>query len=360
MRPLRVGLTGSIAMGKSTLAQHLRHLGFTVFDTNPTPHALEQNPLDTIPPQAQTPQTEDQKIYPLPHPSHRISIQQDPDQDLQDQDLQDQDLQDLNPNQDLQDQDLQNVNPDQDLHVDLFLFFEVPLLFETRAERYMDFTVVVSAAAEEQRRRVMARGAVALQAFERMRHIHMPDEEKRRRADFIVLTDHRSFAPARAQLAQALTEMVGRRRALLDRWMWHVPHVPVSQNGDGRIGDGWKGEDAGDVLIRERFDLVVFDLDDTLVPTFGPVSAGNEVLMEYLRSVVSAEAVEEVGRDLRKVSKAVAEEMPMLRHDRTQVKWEALQRILGKYGATSEVINTAIETSLKGALCGIFVYDQAT
>ena len=38
--PLQIGLTGSIGMGKSTVTNHLRTLGFQVFDADATVHAL--------------------------------------------------------------------------------------------------------------------------------------------------------------------------------------------------------------------------------------------------------------------------------------------------------------------------------
>lgn len=68
------------------------------------------------------------------------------------------------------------------------LVFEIPLLFETGSETEFDKVVLVSAPADVQRTRVMQRAGMSPAKFDAILARQMPDEEKRKRADFIVDT----------------------------------------------------------------------------------------------------------------------------------------------------------------------------
>jgi dephospho-CoA kinase len=80
---------------------------------------------------------------------------------------------------------------------------DIPLLFEGRGEKFLDAVVVVSAPAEVQRARVLARPGMNEDKLQRILARQTPDAEKRRRADFVINTGL-GFEEARAQVRAVL------------------------------------------------------------------------------------------------------------------------------------------------------------
>ena len=84
------------------------------------------------------------------------------------------------------------------------LLFDIPLLFETGGNEAFDKVIVVSARPELQRERVLARPGMTAEKFEQILTRQLPDEEKRARADFIVDTSG-TLDETRAQVRDILT-----------------------------------------------------------------------------------------------------------------------------------------------------------
>ena len=80
---------------------------------------------------------------------------------------------------------------------------DIPLLFETGAERRCDAVVVVSAPADVQRARAFERPGMTEGKFQAILAKQMPDAEKRARADFVVDTS-KGFDAARVQVREIL------------------------------------------------------------------------------------------------------------------------------------------------------------
>lgn len=86
------------------------------------------------------------------------------------------------------------------------VLFDVPLLFETGGDANCDTVVVVSAAPDVQRARVLARPGMTEALFAKLLARQMPDADKRARADHVISTDT-SLEATRAQVKSLLQSL---------------------------------------------------------------------------------------------------------------------------------------------------------
>ena len=84
------------------------------------------------------------------------------------------------------------------------LLFDIPLLFETGGEGTFDKVIVVSTSAERQRDRVLARPGMTEEKLVQILARQLPDDEKRARADFVVDTSG-TLDETRVQVRNILT-----------------------------------------------------------------------------------------------------------------------------------------------------------
>ncbi|HEX8828550.1 MAG TPA: dephospho-CoA kinase [Xanthobacteraceae bacterium] len=88
---------------------------------------------------------------------------------------------------------------------------DIPLLFETAAQSRCDAVVVVSAPADIQRQRALDRPGMTEEKLAALLAKQMPDEEKRRRADFVV-DSSQAFDHTRAQIRDILQRVAKMRQ----------------------------------------------------------------------------------------------------------------------------------------------------
>ncbi len=90
-------------------------------------------------------------------------------------------------------------------HKDLILF-DIPLLFENGGDKSVDIIVVVSAPAEVQRERVLARKDMSEEKFNHILGLQLDDAQKRARADHIIDTGV-SLEETKAQVARLIGQL---------------------------------------------------------------------------------------------------------------------------------------------------------
>ena len=175
---LKLGLTGSIGMGKTETAKMFVRLGIPMFDADAAVHALYEAGGAAVGPVG--------KEFPGVVVDGAIDRQLLGQRVLSDPDAIARLEAIVHPLVGTARQ--QFLRGAADKGADMVLL-DIPLLFETGGEDSVDKILVVSAPADVQRRRVLARDGMTPEKFDAILAKQMPDEEKRRRADFVVMTD---------------------------------------------------------------------------------------------------------------------------------------------------------------------------
>ncbi|MGF7154034.1 dephospho-CoA kinase [Novosphingobium gossypii] len=170
-----LGLTGSIGMGKSTVAQMLRDLGVPVFDADAAVHEL-QGPGGALIPQIEAAFPGTTGPGGVDRPRLGAAVFGDPERLATLERI-------VHPAVARMREDFLRRNRDAPLVV-----FDIPLLFEKVGDAGLDAVVVVSAPERMQRERVLARPGMTVEKFEQILALQVPDAEKRARADYVVDT----------------------------------------------------------------------------------------------------------------------------------------------------------------------------
>lgn len=192
-----IGLTGSIGMGKSTTAKMFKDEGCPVFDADLTVGNLYKKGGKAVPiikavfPDAVIDNAVDRTIL-------GKHMRADP--------LQLQVLESfIHPLVSEVRSEFFKTNATADIVV-----LDIPLLFETGGHKLVDHIVVVTAPADVQRERVMAREGMSGELFDTLLKRQTPDSKKRKQADTLIFTD-KGLDNAREQVQALLRELKGKQ-----------------------------------------------------------------------------------------------------------------------------------------------------
>jgi len=192
-----VGLTGSIGMGKSTAAKMLREMGVPVYDADAAVHALQAPGGAALPGiEAAFPGVVKAGVLDRQALGARVFGNKEALRRLEAI---------VHP---LVGHKQRAFLRRAALGGEKLVVLDIPLLFEGMGERRVDATLVVSAPAFLQRRRVLARPGMTTEKFEGILRQQVPDSLKRRKASIVIPTGM-GLAPTRAALGKAVAELRG-------------------------------------------------------------------------------------------------------------------------------------------------------
>ena len=174
--PLKVGITGSIGTGKTTVANEFNKYGYPVWNSDSIVHDLYQSGkegyeiIKNILPQATNDEKVDRSIL-----SENIINNDKLLKKIQ---------QCIYPLLEKKRREFINSHKKHKL-----LIFEIPLLFETSCENWLDFVVIVTAPYEVQKKRVMSRKLMTYEKFVFLLSKQLDTNEMKKKANFIINTD---------------------------------------------------------------------------------------------------------------------------------------------------------------------------
>ena len=198
-RPYILGLTGSIGMGKTTTAGFFRDAGVPVWDADATVHRLYMaggagaRAIETLAPAAMKDGAVDRDAL-------RKAV-------METDGLLEKVEAAIHPI--VAEDRLEFIKTCEDAKL---VVCDIPLLFETSADLWLDGVLVVTADKNTQKQRVMEREGMTEQVFTTILAKQMPDSDKRERADFLIDTSE-GMDHARAEVLSLIERLTGGHNA---------------------------------------------------------------------------------------------------------------------------------------------------
>ena len=114
----------------------------------------------------------------------------------------------------------------------------------------------------------------------------------RSQADYLVRTDYSGYSEAKAQIANIVENIIQKNHLSYVRWTQQSKRKPPIEvtttntaiNTDINTATATATATAtstSSFQLKDHFDLILFDIDDTLVPLMGPINSAINKLHEY-------------------------------------------------------------------------------
>lgn len=172
---ITLGLSGSIGMGKSTTAKMFADLGVPVWDADAAVHRIYGVGGSAV--------TSVSEAYPMAITNGAVDRGKLKDMMAQRDGVLGKIQEIVHPLVGADRQAFLDANKDA-----AFVLLDIPLLFETGADAWIDVTICVSVPADMQEHRVLSRPGMTKQTFDMILSHQMPDADKRAKADHVIET----------------------------------------------------------------------------------------------------------------------------------------------------------------------------
>ena len=192
---LLVGLTGSIGTGKSTTAAMFKEYNFGVYNADDTVHYIYENDIDVI--------DKIESIFPGTKENNQVNRKS---------------LRDILNEKPEKFKELESiVHPATRQYQITYIkklieeqkfgcILDIPLLFETGGDRYVDASIVVIASEDKQRERVVGERQIPAEVFNILKKQQMPDQEKLKKANFIISTE-KNIESTKVEVANTVEQL---------------------------------------------------------------------------------------------------------------------------------------------------------
>ena len=192
---LLVGLTGSIGTGKSTTAAMFKEYNFGVYNADDTVHYIYENDIDVI--------DKIESIFPGTKENNKVNRKL---------------LRNILNEKPEMFKELESVvhpvtRQYQITYIKKLIeekkfgcVLDIPLLFETGGDQYVDASIVVIASEDKQQERVVGERQIPIEVFNILKKQQMPDQEKLKKANFIISTE-KNIESTKAEVENTVAQL---------------------------------------------------------------------------------------------------------------------------------------------------------